>query len=121
MEVLVRVRVRGYNTLNSWSVSKTFRTYNSTGKSTEIVSKDILDKDTDSNDVLIYPNPTTGIVFINADSKILNVQLFSDSGMLIMSLNENLNQLSLDFLPTGKYNVKILTEKAEFNKVLIKK
>ncbi|BDD12398.1 hypothetical protein FUAX_48300 (plasmid) [Fulvitalea axinellae] len=80
-----------------------------------------------SNSIEMYPNPTSGILNINsynAKGK-TEVIIYSNSGTeLIRKSEDSANgeiSVDLESLPSGIYNVKIVTEKGLWTKKLIKK
>lgn len=58
-------------------------------------------------DVLLYPNPTTGIITIVSNTQIDNVEVFNNLGQMVLSVK---NSFELDITPlnTGLYFVKFL-------------
>lgn len=63
-----------------------------------------------NNSILVYPNPTTGIVFLNGVDKELHFTLFDYQGRLILS-GTNHSNIPFNFhgLPSGIYCLKIET------------
>ncbi len=61
--------------------------------------------------VTIYPNPTSGLVKIDAASPILRTELYNLSGEHIMTLNSKSNIIDLSSQPKGVYLVKVITQK----------
>jgi len=63
--------------------------------------------------VKVYPNPSNGIVNIEADSTIQSLELFDVQGRLLQSstINEVTGQLDISQRATGMYFLKIRTEK----------
>lgn len=61
-----------------------------------------------TSDVTIYPNPTTGILNFNSKSDIQNIALFDLSGRKISEFNSA--QINISSLPKGIYLVKISTK-----------
>lgn len=61
-----------------------------------------------TSDVTIYPNPTTGILNFNSKSEIQNIALFDLSGRKISESNSS--QINISSLPKGIYLVKISTK-----------
>jgi len=66
-----------------------------------------------NNTVKVYPNPSTGIVNIKADSAIQSLELFDVQGRLLQSstLHEVTGQLDISQRATGMYLLKVKTEK----------
>ncbi len=63
------------------------------------------------SDVIIYPNPTSGILNFNSKSEIQNVALFDLSGRKIYEFNSS--QINISSLPKGIYLVKISTKEGK--------
>jgi len=62
-------------------------------------------------EIQIFPNPTSGNVFIRSNSgKVLEVQLFDQQGRLVQRKSANTFSLDLSHLPSGIYLVKVITE-----------
>ncbi|WP_298878591.1 BNR-4 repeat-containing protein [uncultured Polaribacter sp.] len=88
----------------------------------EIFSKAALNTNSfTSNDIGIYPNPSTGIINIKSSIKNLDYQLYNIQGKLIQQ-NKILNN-SLDFsdLSKGIYFIKIVSTKGSIAKKIILK
>jgi subtilisin family serine protease len=73
------------------------------------------------NAVSIYPNPTSGVLNIQSEKEILNVQLISVEGKIVRKLGA-VSQLDLNNLPNGIYILKVqFTDgKSEIRKVVKK-
>ncbi len=54
----------------------------------------------------IYPNPTTGILNIEANEQILNIEIMDMTGKSCAQF-QNINTVNLSFLPSGFYMLKI--------------
>ncbi len=94
----------GYgSSVNTSSVS-TSSIYQTDEKSSE----EELSKSNDDN-ILVYPNPVSQILFIKADFKIQKVKILNESGQLVMQLNFNEYTGSIDTssLSNGVYFVNI--------------
>ena len=81
------------------------------------------DKNSWSNAVKIYPNPSTGIIYFEGlDAKINRVEVFDVSGKSVL-VHENFagNKLELSELQNGIYFVKLETEKGFLNRKMVLK
>jgi len=60
----------------------------------------------------IYPNPTNGLVMINANS-MTNISVFNTIGQLVYNQDVNSDSVNLDLsgLESGMYSIRIVTEK----------
>ncbi len=70
---------------------------------------------------LIYPNPTTDRIYFRTFEKIQNVELYDNTGRLLLTKKPMNNSLELDFLEKGVYYVKAKTEKNTYIQKVIKK
>ena len=60
--------------------------------------------------VLVYPNPTTGIITIETEAVILLAELFDLRGNKVLSAVPSANQISLDSLAKGSYFLQLQSE-----------
>ena len=75
---------------------------------------------TSDNDILIYPNPTNGILQINSKEDIESLSLYNIQGKLIF--HEKTNSIDLSKFPKGLYLAKIVTKSNKsFTKKVIRK
>ena len=63
----------------------------------------------ESNNITLYPNPTSGKITIVADD-VVKVEVFDNSGRLVATF-VNTNQLDITHLPTGTYALRISLQK----------
>ncbi|MDT0558940.1 T9SS type A sorting domain-containing protein [Ichthyenterobacterium sp. W332] len=74
-----------------------------------------------SLDFNIYPNPTKGIVNINANKEVISsVIIYDVLGKTILSTNEIDNGINMSNLKNGIYIIKIRSDKATITKRIIK-
>ncbi|OFX57147.1 MAG: hypothetical protein A2046_10480, partial [Bacteroidetes bacterium GWA2_30_7] len=75
----------------------------------EVVSK--------SDDISIYPNPTTGIINIRTTAK-SNVYVYNILGDVVATFDNlsNISKIDLSNLSEGNYVIKVVTEKESVNK-----
>lgn len=71
----------------------------------------------------IYPNPATDFVNIVGKEKITGVDVYDNSGKLVLSKSFNISdsQINIKMLPTGNYRLLIKTAKGSFSSSIIKK
>ena len=70
------------------------------------------------NSIIIYPNPTTGILTI--DSRLdLDVEVYDMIGHLVLRM-EKTKRIDMSNLKPGIYNISIIYNKAKFNKRVVK-
>jgi hypothetical protein len=59
----------------------------------------------------LYPNPASGILYIQADALVNEVKIFTLMGTMIKNIRENdIRQINIEDLQTGLYMVALLTE-----------
>lgn len=93
-----------------------------TGSSTSTISVDACSGivDTENMPIIVYPNPTNGLLKIDGiTSDMKTVELIDASGRIISKWNVNGNSMQLDLskFSTGNYNLKI----SSIDKVILKK
>ena len=69
------------------------------------------------NEIIIYPNPTNGLIYIN---KSVNIKIYNMVGNLIISDNF-VSKVDLSKYSNGIYNIMIIFEDRIFNYKIIKK
>ena len=72
---------------------------------------------------IIYPNPAQDLITVAADVMIEKVQLFNLLGQEVLqqsNINAKETQCNLDFLPTGKYLLKVTSENGIETKGILK-
>jgi hypothetical protein len=76
------------------------------------------DKELKDIAINIYPNPASGLIFINSTSKIENIVIFDYTGKLLSSQipNSKTYQINVSQFKTGLYIVKIETGKGILSK-----
>lgn len=75
--------------------------------------------DTDTEKLLIYPNPTKDVISVNSESIINKIEMYDINGRLVLikSYNSPSIVIDIDMLQSGIYSLKILTS----DKTIIKK
>ena len=79
--------------------------------------------DYELNNVVVYPNPTTGMIQIqNSESRIENVEVYDAYGKMLnaVTVNDNATSLDLSGYASGTYFVKIMTENGVVTKRVVK-
>ena len=79
--------------------------------------------DYELNNVVVYPNPTTGMIQIqNSESRIQNVEVYDAYGKLlnVVNVNDNTAALDLSGYAAGTYFVKIMTENGMVTKRIVR-
>lgn len=74
-----------------------------------------------SEQLLIYPNPSNDYVYISTKDKINKVELFDLTGRLVLDFNHDSKKLDIRSLPKGIYYFKVQTESDIFSRRIIKK
>ena len=69
--------------------------------------------------IVVYPNPTTGIVSINSDKEILELTIYSINGEVIFS-GKDISRIDLSIYPTGMYFISLKFDKEIIYKKIIK-
>ena len=71
--------------------------------------------------LILYPNPVTNQLNIVSDSRIENVMIYSLTGKLVKSIENDTKIIDISALSSGNYFVKVQTEQGVFNQRIIKK
>lgn len=64
----------------------------------------------ESDDIVLYPNPTTGMIHITHDTQIKEIMIYDMVGKLIIQQNcqgQSSSDINLSHLPNGVYHVKV--------------
>lgn len=85
--------------------------------STSLGVEDVLLDD----EILLYPNPTSGIVFIKSDNNISKVTIYNQTGALIKTINSNDNSNELKINVSDLLNGLYIFELQNESKKLLKK
>ncbi|WP_026475174.1 T9SS type A sorting domain-containing protein [Alkaliflexus imshenetskii] len=72
-----------------------------------------------NQDLEIYPNPASTILYFNSPSRILQINIYSLNGTLIFSKHNIENEMSIEHLKKGIYILKIDSENGFHNKKLV--
>lgn len=74
------------------------------------------------SNVVVYPNPTTGTVFMTSNSgPIRGVEVLNAQGRLVRQVNRTVNTIGLDGLSQGLYLLRIHTEGGTATKRILKR
>ena len=76
---------------------------------------------TTSVQLLLYPNPVSNHLSIASDAGIVKTEIYSLSGVLLQQTAPTVRSIDMSHLSKGNYLVKVYTERAVFNQVIIKK
>ena len=71
---------------------------------------------TKKNEILIYPNPTSGIVTFSEE---VNVRVYNIRGKQILNKN-SISQIDLSEYNNGIYNISVIFMDEIFNQIIIK-
>lgn len=63
-----------------------------------------------ANDISIYPNPTTGLVTIQTNGKILQAEVYNAMGQLLLATQVNNATINLQNYPDGIYYIRLKDE-----------
>jgi hypothetical protein len=69
--------------------------------------------------VILYPNPSSSILFLNGVEK-ANITIFDVSGRMLQSHQQIENQIDVSSLPKGIYTVRIVTQKGTVTSKFVK-
>jgi pectate lyase len=72
-------------------------------------------------ELLLYPNPVSHHLSIASDAGIVKTEIYSLSGVLLQQTAPTVRSIDMSHLSKGNYLVKVYTERAVFNQVIIKK
>ena len=72
-------------------------------------------------ELLLYPNPVIHHLSIASDAEIVKTEIYSLSGVLLQQTAPTVRSIDMSHLSKGNYLVKVYTERAVFNQVIIKK
>ncbi|MBO7587420.1 MAG: T9SS type A sorting domain-containing protein, partial [Bacteroidales bacterium] len=79
--------------------------------------------DYELNNVVVYPNPTTGMIQIqNSESRIENVEVYDAYGKMlnVVNVNDNTTAVDLSNYAAGTYFVRVMTDKGVVTKRVVK-
>lgn len=69
----------------------------------------------------VYPNPTTSILKVEGDFEVKELSVYTISGQLCKSVQNNENQISVNDLMSGTYILKINSDCGVYSSVFVKK
>jgi len=72
-------------------------------------------------ELLLYPNPVIHHLSIASDAEIVKTEIYSLSGVLLQQTAPTVRSIDMSHLSKGNYLVKVYTERAVFNQMIIKK
>lgn len=62
------------------------------------------------NQVSIYPNPSTGVVFIQTNKELHNIKIFNQLGILVQTIENANSNLETINLPKGIYYIQVISK-----------
>lgn len=79
-------------------------------------------EESNSTEVKLYPNPANDFLQIESDAEMIHITVFDIAGRAVLSQETGHKsfQLQLDGLSTGKYTLRVITEKGVFTDSFIK-
>nr|WP_314495570.1 T9SS type A sorting domain-containing protein [uncultured Chryseobacterium sp.] len=87
---------------------------------TEIVNQILSTASASITELKIYPNPTTGLVYIKSPEKIKKITVHNSIGQLILQ-NENQSEIDFSHLPEGMYIVNVESGNKVYTSKVIRK
>jgi len=98
--------------------------FNSNGKVVEktltVISSSLAaTSDIKKLELSIYPNPTTNILNIKTQDKVVDVSVYDISGKLV-NIKASNGKVNVNSLPKGNYILKVVTDKAVYQQKFIK-
>jgi hypothetical protein len=76
----------------------------------------------ENEQIKIYPNPTTGIIYIRSEKKILQIQIINAVGNTVYEQSNVGTEATIDisFAPHGTYIIRLKTDEKIITKTIIK-
>ncbi|ARN78027.1 hypothetical protein BST97_08445 [Nonlabens spongiae] len=59
------------------------------------------------NEIIVFPNPTSSILYIDSQQDLKQIDVFSITGKLVLTLTKNLHEVNLSNLTSGVYLIKL--------------
>ncbi|GEM_PF-3318215 len=72
-----------------------------------------------SSNLIVYPNPTNGIININSLKQLYSLELFDMTGKLVQSYPASNKQINLSNFPSGVYILKAVDQAGKTNNIKI--
>jgi hypothetical protein len=103
----------GMNTPSFFAIDDIQYTITSTASINEVSS---------SNEVVVYPNPTNGIINIASNEQISTIEIMDITSKIVYSnsVSNSFETIDLSYLPAGVYHIKTTTSEGQVVKKLIK-
>ncbi|MCQ2282085.1 MAG: T9SS type A sorting domain-containing protein [Bacteroidales bacterium] len=73
-----------------------------------------------SNNVIVYPNPTDGIINIQSSEEIIRIEAYDNTGRLVSSV-DNMTGIDLSNQATGAYTIRVIMENSTEVRRVIKR
>ena len=74
-----------------------------------------------TDDLRLYPNPTTGMVTLQGDARVERIDIADISGRMLQTINHPSDHFNISGLPQGVYFVKITTSKGVCVRKVVKR
>lgn len=106
-----------FECVNDWENNMYLDNINIDGLATAV--EDVAMK---NDEILVYPNPSTGIINISAKNKISSIKIYSHMGKIVKNYGNlsNQHQLDLSLLSKGVYFISILSnDKTTTSKIVL--
>jgi hypothetical protein len=69
----------------------------------------------------LYPNPVTNTLNVSSHNKIEKIQIYNMLGVLVKSVEGNIESIDMGNLSNGSYLVKVFAEQGNVDKIIIKR
>lgn len=69
----------------------------------------------------LYPNPVSDNLYISSEAEVESIEIYSLTGVLMFSSNENIDSVNMSSFAAGNYIVKVRTNEGTNQKLIIKK
>lgn len=76
---------------------------------------------TEVSKFVLHPNPVTEKLRFSSHARIEKVSIYNMLGMLVKSVENNIESIDMSNLSNGSYLVKVFTNQGVFDKIIIKK
>ena len=74
--------------------------------------------DNSQKDLIVYPNPTTGLVTVG-NASAMNITVYNVTGSQVVKAEKNVTQIDLSNFPSGIYLVKFSDQEKTFQKFVL--
>ncbi len=80
-----------------------------------------LSLESESTNITIYPNPVTDVLYFDSPGSIMEVNIYSTAGKLVLSQTSVGSSVSVNHLTSGTYILKLQTNNKSYTQKIIKK